>query len=501
MEMQEKFRQVVRIAQLLPILACWLWLAPPQSLAQTGKGAKNPSGEAEARKIGPNWSADFRRLDATLSIRAEGKAVADGVQHTFESFSPLLLSPSATGEFRVERLSLIASGAQHVVFQDSQPGLALNPGGDPFYKRLEGAISSLFYVPDRSFDNVQVKGFVNTRNNPKGSQSRQGLLARWDFGNNFYWFNVDYATGEFEVVRSRYFGVIETLRHQPIKGFVNTKPYFLEFELVGPDLRGKVYEAVAKGEELVPGTQVADSDWVNDRDPHLFGVSGFLAELSMQAPFVPLEGSFAQLASAAIPGDELRIKSPLYEQARELHRRGDLRGAAAKYSEALAANPDLIPAMRDLAWLRATSKESELRDPEQAVQLAEDALEGIIKAFNTRDRSAPPLYSRLDIIKAGYTLAAAYAAAGRFAAPAANELQRILVPSGVSREQALLAASGSGAAVAISYAQWALEVATGEHLRQPTAETEALVRLGEQLLANFRQETAISGEPLPGTVR
>jgi protein O-mannosyl-transferase len=77
---------------------------------------------------------------------------------------------------------------------------------------------------------------------------------------------------------------------------------------------------------------------------------------------------------------------------------GKLPEAAANYQLALRANPDSSAALNDLAWIRATAPQAELRDGAQAVRLAEHACE-LTGGKNTGFLS---------------TLAAAYAEAGRF---------------------------------------------------------------------------------------
>jgi tetratricopeptide (TPR) repeat protein len=79
-------------------------------------------------------------------------------------------------------------------------------------------------------------------------------------------------------------------------------------------------------------------------------------------------------------------------------RAGDEGGAVRSYLAALEARPGWAEAANDLAWLRATAADAALRDPSDAVRLAESA------ARATGLRSAPVLD----------TLAAAYAAALRF---------------------------------------------------------------------------------------
>ena len=72
--------------------------------------------------------------------------------------------------------------------------------------------------------------------------------------------------------------------------------------------------------------------------------------------------------------------------------------AAAQFGEALALDRDNGQALAGLAWIRATSADPALRDPAEAVRLAE---------------RADALKSHRDVIAID-ALAAAYAAAGRF---------------------------------------------------------------------------------------
>jgi len=81
-----------------------------------------------------------------------------------------------------------------------------------------------------------------------------------------------------------------------------------------------------------------------------------------------------------------------------LRDRADIPGAARHYQWALNLNPDLLPALNNLAWIRATHPDTKLRDGEEAVELAERCC----KLSNYK------IGATLD------TLAAAYAEAGRF---------------------------------------------------------------------------------------
>jgi tetratricopeptide (TPR) repeat protein len=89
--------------------------------------------------------------------------------------------------------------------------------------------------------------------------------------------------------------------------------------------------------------------------------------------------------------------------------RGRLAETVRHWSEAVRIRPDYRTALNNLAWLLATARDPALRDPPRAVELAERAVR----------LSRGPAPDVLD------TLAAAYAAAGRFDA-AVREAERAL---------------------------------------------------------------------------
>ena len=72
--------------------------------------------------------------------------------------------------------------------------------------------------------------------------------------------------------------------------------------------------------------------------------------------------------------------------------------AVAHYRQALQLRPDLLEALADLAWILATSPDAAIREPAEAVRLAE-------RAANV---------TTMDDVRALDTLAAAYASAGQF---------------------------------------------------------------------------------------
>jgi tetratricopeptide (TPR) repeat protein len=119
-----------------------------------------------------------------------------------------------------------------------------------------------------------------------------------------------------------------------------------------------------------------------------------------------LGGALAQLGrmreAVAQYEQALRVKPDSAEAhfylALALEQTRSVREAIAHYDQALRVKPDYVMAQNNLAWLLATLAPAEGGDPVRAVSLAEQACQ------RTGDRVAPYLD----------TLAAAYAAAGRF---------------------------------------------------------------------------------------
>jgi len=83
---------------------------------------------------------------------------------------------------------------------------------------------------------------------------------------------------------------------------------------------------------------------------------------------------------------------------------GEIRAGLAEWREAIRLDPAYVPALRQIAWVLATSRDDTLRNGEEAVDLALHAVE----ATSGKDAAA------LDV------LAAAYAEAGRFDAAIAT---------------------------------------------------------------------------------
>jgi Flp pilus assembly protein TadD len=151
-----------------------------------------------------------------------------------------------------------------------------------------------------------------------------------------------------------------------------------------------VRSALARGDFARAEAGIARLGWIGRDGPALHTAYGLAAAASGRSDEAKREIQRA-LDLHASPESWQALGSVL-------QRAGDPAGAVRAYGEALAARPGWTEAANDLAWIRATSPDADLRDPATAVRLAEDA------ARATSLRSA----SVLD------TLAAAYAASLRF---------------------------------------------------------------------------------------
>jgi hypothetical protein len=180
-----------------------------------------------------------------------------------------------------------------------------------------------------------------------------------------------------------------------------------------------------------------------------------------------------------------------------------VRESVEVYQRILEANPNFVPALKDLAWIRATRGEPGLRRPAEAVRLAEHAFEQMIVAFNSRkDRDAvPPNSDREHILQVGAALSAAYAAAKRFQTPMDPTLVDKVRKGELSERQAL-AASGSSELGAIEVATWVFEMAQGLERRSPSAEAAKRVQDVRALLELYLAGRSVDdGRPQPGVTR
>ena len=476
------------------------------------------------------WREDFK---GEAKVKAAGE-LQGKVKWHLESFSPVKLEASSSAEFQLTRRPSVPGrdepGAQakarpgtdgpavreefQLSFVDTVPALVPNDAGEEhFYKRSDGAISALGWV-DQRFADVLVSGAVNTAGKP--SVSRQGLMARWDQSNNFYWFHVDYSIGEFGILRGRYFGVLKPVEGSfgKIRGFDNTKSYHLEFELVGNKLRGKVFDAA-----LGRGTKalVGDTGVVGDSDPWLEGVSGFLVEAALKEPFTPLEGSVANIEAAPI-GKRLADAQDAaamtkaagnadaeYRRAVNLRNAGNIKKAIDQYYKVLRIKPDHVLALNDLAWIRATSTDAKIRSSREAIDLSAKAFSLLV--FN-RPSHAPigldmDLETKLLVVRVGNTVAAAHAAAGVFESVVHDDLVTKMAESGYTpakatdEQAAEVYQDSEGSVCADTQIELTQQSIEDIHRTNPSEETANLLATTLRYKERYEQREALYGEAQP----
>jgi hypothetical protein len=232
-----------------------------------------------------DWKESFT---SKVSLKAQGEYTGNEPWQ-FESFSLNLLQPSPTATVRVDPSS------RGLVIHDPEPGLKQNPAAPPPWIPGAGSMSVTGWV-NAKFSDVLVRGTVNVAGGKTGSESRQGVLARWDRHHSYYWFHIDFSNGR-AVIGKQQPGTAAALplpgSEVTIPGFKKTAAYRLELKVVGPHLKGRVLDS--KGRLLV------ETPEVKDEQPHLCGISGVNAEISQNAPFAPLRASFAAVSAEAIP--------------------------------------------------------------------------------------------------------------------------------------------------------------------------------------------------------
>jgi hypothetical protein len=233
-----------------------------------------------------NWSEDFTRAG---TLRGSGTYQGKQTWH-FESFSVAKLQPSRTA---VARLGKLGGKQPALRFVEKTPGLKHAPEGrQPPWIPTAGSVSFTGWV-EAKFADVVVEGVVNAAPDPAGTKSRQGLLARWDRHHNYYWLYVDFSAGKVAIAKQTVgspvavpFSASETA----IAGFQNNASYRLVFEVIGNRLKGRVYDD--------QGNLLTETPEVTDDKPHVCGIAGVNAELSLADPFAPLIASFAQVSAS-----------------------------------------------------------------------------------------------------------------------------------------------------------------------------------------------------------
>jgi len=448
---------------------------------------------------GRGWREDF---PTNANIRAAGEYDGEQVWE-LESFSALELEPSESATFRI----FLGAGEREMVVDETKPGLIPNEdGGEPFFKRGEGAISALGWV-ETPFADVRVSADVNTEGGPqgKGAESRQGVIARWNEGNSYYWYYIDFSTGKYEILRSEGLGIFEPFLKSvgEVEGFDNRKPYRVLFEVLGGTLWGRVYDVDRNGKL---GGLVGDTGKITDPEPLRDGISGVLTELALGAPFTPLEGSFARVSSVPISTRRPDISparqatGPLPSDARlaealDLAASGREGEAAERLEAMLEASPSEPRVLSRLAWVYATSPGLD-RAP-RSLELAQQAVDEVLRELNETPTSTAGID---ELVRAGLSLAAAYAANGNFD-PQISEAevrQRAMAPpEGVSMSQAARALASSKGGGAIAFGQWADEVTDHLLATRPSPETRALAQAADRALAAFTAGETLTNVPLP----
>jgi tetratricopeptide (TPR) repeat protein len=210
------------------------------------------------------------------------------------------------------------------------------------------------------------------------------------------------------------------------------------------------------------------------------------------------------VAGPGVPLAAAQSADELQRQAATLIMKGRPREATRLYERALRADPNHVASLKDLAWLRATSSDPNLRRPAEAVRLAEKAFERMIIGFNSRrDRAAiPPGYDKLLILQVGASLGAAYGAAGRFQTPMDPELASLVASGRMNESQAQSQSASSGPLGADTVMQWAVDMAVAVEKQSPSPTTRKLVEDMQALARELAAGRPIrDGRPLPGTVR
>jgi hypothetical protein len=191
-------------------------------------------------------------------------------------------------------------------------------------------------------------------------------------------------------------------------------------------------------------------------------------------------GVLAVAVGAAVAQPPPSPGRPRYEKGRELARKGQLAEAVTELREAAKMDQMLFEARNDLAWTLATSADDKVRNPKEALEAAERMVDDIIKAYVVRRQRPgapaggdpyaglpqPPHFYKVTVIR---TLAAAYAANGRFEPAPGKE-------PALAAAAAKMAQADSISPAAVSYATLAMEAARSENAKRKTPETQALVR-------------------------
>jgi hypothetical protein len=184
----------------------------------------------------------------------------------------------------------------------------------------------------------------------------------------------------------------------------------------------------------------------------------------------------------------------MYARGRAHQSQGHDLEAAEIYRALLQLSPHMIEALNDLSYLQATSDDPRVRNPEEAVDNAEHLLVMALQRWVRRRQYRPPQnvtqpFANLPLAASFYkvtimnTLAAAYAAAGRYHAPRSGGTPSLI--SSVMQEDCK--------ADATSMATMAWENAQSLSDRYHTQETERLLKAMDESLRKIQDGKLISG--------
>src|SRR5579872_184938 len=121
-------------------------------------------------------------------------------------------------------------------------------------------------------------------------------------------------------------------------------------------------------------------------------------------------------------GEKADSAAALYGAAAALAKSDRIGDAVEAYRAVLNIDPDFVPALDELSWIRATNSDPAIRNPAEAEKLAGHLVELTHYQFR---RSTGGLYAKLFKIHASHTLAAAFAANGKMSRAVDYAIQSI----------------------------------------------------------------------------
>lgn len=160
---------------------------------------------------------------------------------------------------------------------------------DPTIAFDGGAATAFGFVPE-PFSDVMVTGVLNPDNSQFMNDSLF-LFARGDLATSTsYTAELQYSSQQLLIYRSDGLGFGSNLAQEVIPNFQFSDSFYVEFEVVGPELTARAYDA--PGGTLRQMVTATDSTYTEP------GVSGFI--LDFEDAFLPLLGVFDDITATAI---------------------------------------------------------------------------------------------------------------------------------------------------------------------------------------------------------